>query len=136
MGEEVLFEDNVDVVQPGSIDLFEDEVTEVDREDDPEVPDYVNPVAGPSHRSILNSTSKKTDELPTLEIRDPAKARSKSLIWAFYVIDDQKVPNLSGVGACIEKGAKCQVHLEGAGGQILCNQRLRQGGSTTSGLNS
>ena len=136
VGEEVLFEANVDVVQPqpASIDLFEDDDDE-GREDDP---DYVNPVAGPSHRSMskTKSTSKKTDEVPKLEIRDPAKARSKGLIWAFFVIDDQKVPNLSGVGTCIEKGAKCQVQLEGAGGQILCNARLKQGSSTTSGLNS
>ena len=58
VGEEVLFEANADVVQPGSIDLFQDEV---DREDDP---DYVNPLAGPSHRSILKSNSKRLMNYP------------------------------------------------------------------------
>ena len=135
--EVILYDDIVDVVPPDSLDLFEDEM------DGDQDPDWVDPK--PITKSILKnqpqpSTSKDQPEptgtAPTLRILEPAKARSKNIIWAFFVIDDIKVPNKSGVGTCIEKGAKCTVPLEGAGGTILCNARLRQGGSTTSGLNS
>ena len=124
---EVIFEDDVEVLQPASMDLFEETQTQPQPSTS-----KTQPQPSTSKTQPQQSTSKT---VTSLHITHPSKARSKNLIWAFFVIDDIKVPNKSGVGTCIEKGAKCQVALD-ADGKIICNSRMRQGGSTTSGLNS
>jgi hypothetical protein len=104
-------------------------------------PDCVNPedpapvIYQPLLKIILKpSTSQAQSESP-LKIIEPNKARSKNLIWTFFVTDDKPV-NKSGVGICLEKGAQSKVPLEGAGNKLICNVRLKQGGAITSGLNS
>ncbi len=44
-----------------------------------------------------------------------------------FVVDDKPIPNKSGVGTCLEKGAKCQIQLKGAGNKVICNVSLKQG---------
>jgi hypothetical protein len=56
------------------------------------------------------STSQSQYEYP-LKIIEPDKARSKNLIWAFFVTDDKTAPK-SGVGPFLEKGATSQDPLE------------------------
>ena len=93
-----------------------------------------DPVAGPSGVAVTKSKGKSLPAKPLFT--SPVKAlhggRSKHPIWKFYKPVDKVVPNITGVGTMIAKFAECQVKRGG----VICGAILKQGLSSTTGLNS
>ena len=102
---------------------------EIERDADP---DYV-PEAGPSEKGkrlvnkpfVLPKRSLKLTEEST-PVSVNTKGRSNAPIWKYFIVSDKPL-----AGGLIEKGAACIVEVGG----IACMKRIRQYGSSTTGLN-
>ena len=88
-------------------------------------------------RSLFSNPKPSTSKAPELErlqlLTGGGGPRSKNPIWAFFITDDIEIPDPSGVGMILQKGARCQVQLV-PGNPRLCNKRILQTEATTSGL--
>ena len=129
---------NVDGEVIAEVIVDEQVADDDDDDDDANDPDYIDPVPSTSRQEPVEKSTKRSlfDKTDSVLYLEPLpKGRTNTPIWHFFIVADCEEPNPSGVGVHLEKYGQCQVPLV-PGSSRLCNAKIKQLGSTTSGLNS